>query len=101
MLLLSSPVHESIPIETREPIPAASRPGMRISGICCLFGAAASTILFAGILLLEYFGYLPDYVLVSKFHRDIELFTSVRQFGTMGLTFFLGAFISAMQNWFS
>lgn len=61
-----------------------------------LIGAAASTILFAVILLLEYFGYLPDYVLVSRFYEQVELFNNIRQFGTMGLTFFLGAFISAM-----
>ena len=61
-----------------------------------LIGAAASTILFALILLLENFGYLPDYVLVSKFYEKVALFNNIRQFGTMGLTFFLGAFISAM-----
>lgn len=61
-----------------------------------LIGAAASTILFALILLLEYFGYLPDYVLLSRFYEQVALFTNIRQFGTMGLTFFLGAFISAM-----
>ena len=61
-----------------------------------LIGAAASTLLFAFILLLENFGYLPDYVLVSKFYEKVALFNNIRQFGTMGLTFFLGAFISAM-----
>lgn len=61
-----------------------------------LIGAAASTLLFAFILLLENFGYLPDYVLVSKFYEKVSLFNNIRQFGTMGLTFFLGAFISAM-----
>jgi two-component system sensor histidine kinase PilS (NtrC family) len=61
-----------------------------------LIGAAASTSLFALILLLEYFGYLPDYVLLSRFYEQVALFTNIRQFGTMGLTFFLGAFISAM-----
>ncbi|MGI9537380.1 MAG: two-component system sensor histidine kinase NtrB [Desulfocapsaceae bacterium] len=61
-----------------------------------LIGAAASTLLFALILLLEYFGYLPDYVLVSKFYEQAALFNNIRQFGTMGLTFFLGAFISAL-----
>ena len=61
-----------------------------------LIGAAASTFLFAIILLLENFGYLPDYVLVSKFYEKVALFNNIRQFGTMGLTFFLGAFISAM-----
>src|SRR5210317_293497 len=61
-----------------------------------LIGAAASTLLFAFILLLENFGYLPDYVLVSKFYEQVALFNNIRQFGTMGLTFFLGAFISAM-----
>ncbi len=61
-----------------------------------LIGAAASTILFALILLLEYFGYLPDYVLLSRFYEEVALFANIRQFGTMGLTFFLGAFISAM-----
>lgn len=61
-----------------------------------LIGAAASTILFAFILLLEFFGYLPDYVLLSKFYEEVSLDSNIRQFGTMGLTFFLGAFISAM-----
>ena len=61
-----------------------------------LIGAAASTLLFAVILLLENFGYLPDYVLVSRFYERVALFNNIRQFGTMGLTFFLGAFISAM-----
>ncbi len=61
-----------------------------------LFGAAAATLLFALVLLLEFFGYLPDYVLLSKFYEQAALFNNVRQFGTMGLTFFLGAFISAM-----
>ena len=61
-----------------------------------LIGAAASTILFALILLLESFAYLPDYVLISQFYEQAELFSNVRQFGTTGLTFFLGAFISAM-----
>jgi two-component system sensor histidine kinase PilS (NtrC family) len=61
-----------------------------------LFGAAAATLLFALVLLLEFFGYLPDYVLLSKFYEQAALASNVRQFGTMGLTFFLGAFISAM-----
>ena len=61
-----------------------------------LFGAAAATLLFALVLLLEFFGYLPDYVLLSKFYEQAALASNVQQFGTMGLTFFLGAFISAM-----
>jgi two-component system sensor histidine kinase PilS (NtrC family) len=61
-----------------------------------LFGAAAATLLFALVLLLEFFGYLPDYVLLSKFYKQVSLSSNVRQFGNMGLTFFLGAFISAM-----
>ena len=61
-----------------------------------LFGAAAATLLFALVLLLEFFGYLPDYVLLSKFYEQAALASNIRQFGTMGLTFFLGAFISAM-----
>jgi two-component system sensor histidine kinase PilS (NtrC family) len=35
-------------------------------------------------------------VLLSKFYEQAALASNVRQFGTMGLTFFLGAFISAM-----
>jgi len=61
-----------------------------------LIGAAASSLIFGGILLLESFGYLPDYVLVSKFYEQVAFYSNVRQFGTVGLTFFLGAFISAM-----
>ncbi len=61
-----------------------------------LIGAAAASLLFAAILLLEFFGYLPDYVLVSSFYKQVTLDSNVRQFGTIGLTFFLGAFISAM-----
>ena len=61
-----------------------------------LIGAAASSILFAIILFLESLGYLPDYVLVSRHFQQVSLATNIQQFGTMGLTFFLGAFISAM-----
>jgi two-component system sensor histidine kinase PilS (NtrC family) len=61
-----------------------------------LIGAAAASLLFAAILLLEFFGYLPDYVLVSSFYKQVTFDSNVRQFGTIGLTFFLGAFISAM-----
>ncbi len=61
-----------------------------------LIGAAASTLLFALILFLESLGYLPDYVLISSFYERVSVFSNVRQFGTSGLTFFLGAFISAM-----
>ena len=61
-----------------------------------LIGAAAASLLLAAILLLELFGYLPDYVLVSSFYKRVTFENVVRQFGTTGLTFFLGAFISAM-----
>jgi len=61
-----------------------------------LIGAAASSLIFGAILMLESFGYLPDYVLVSKFYEQVAFYSNVRQFGTVGLTFFLGAFISAM-----
>ncbi len=61
-----------------------------------LIGAAASSLIFGVILMLESFGYLPDYVLVSKFYEQVAFYSNVRQFGTVGLTFFLGAFISAM-----
>ncbi|NNF46913.1 MAG: PAS domain-containing protein [Desulfofustis sp.] len=61
-----------------------------------LFGAATATLLFALVLLLDFFSYLPDYVLLSKFYEQDALSSNIRQFGTRGLTFFLGAFISAM-----
>ncbi len=61
-----------------------------------LIGAAASSLLFGVILLFESFGYLPDYVLLSKFYEQVSFYSNVRHYGTVGLTFFLGAFISAM-----
>jgi two-component system sensor histidine kinase PilS (NtrC family) len=61
-----------------------------------LIGAAASSLIFGAVLLLESLGYLPDYVIISKFYERFAVSTYVRQYGTFGLTFFLGAFISAM-----
>lgn len=61
-----------------------------------LIGAAASSIMFAIILFFESLAYLPDYVLVSSFYEQVSLTANIQQFGTTGLTFFLGAFISAM-----
>jgi len=61
-----------------------------------LIGAASSTLCYALILLLEFATYLPDYVIVSRFFKPVELFSNIHQFATKGLTFFLAAFISAL-----
>ncbi len=61
-----------------------------------LIGAAASTILYAAILLLEYLGILPDYLTHNGMLEASDLYNSVNHFATKGLTFFLAAVISAM-----
>lgn len=61
-----------------------------------LIGASASTLLYALILGLEIFNYLPDYVLFSSSFHSLDVFNSSHQFATKGLTFFLAAFISAL-----
>lgn len=61
-----------------------------------LIGAAASTLCYALILGLEFFSYLPDYVLLSRFFNPVAIFHNIHQFATQGLSFFLAAFISAL-----
>lgn len=61
-----------------------------------LIGAAASTILYATILILEFLGVLPDYLAQHELLEANDLYNSVNHFATKGLTFFLAAMISAM-----
>ncbi len=61
-----------------------------------LIGAAASTILYASILMLEFRGILPDYLAHHALLDATDLYNSVNHFATKGLTFFLAAMISAM-----
>jgi two-component system sensor histidine kinase PilS (NtrC family) len=61
-----------------------------------LIGAAASTLLYAFILVLEFLGYLPNYLLLHTAFQTPNPFVSVNLFATRGLTFFLAAFVSAM-----
>jgi len=61
-----------------------------------LIGAAASTLLYAAILVLEYLGFLPYYLTHHTLLETQNLFNSVNHFATKGLTFFLAAVISAL-----
>lgn len=61
-----------------------------------LIGAAASTCLYAVILALEFFAFLPDYILYQLSLQGQNLLNITNQFSTKGLSFFLAAFISAM-----
>ncbi len=61
-----------------------------------LIGAASSTCLYAIVLALEFFGFLPDYILYLRSLQTLDILNLTNEFATKGLSFFLAAFISAM-----
>ncbi len=61
-----------------------------------LIGAASSTCLYAIVLALEFFEFLPDYILHIRLVQTLDLLNISNEFATKGLSFFLAAFISAM-----
>ena len=61
-----------------------------------LIGAAASSLLYAAILTLEFFGLFPNYLMSHPLMETHNVFNSINHFATKGLTFFLAAVISAL-----
>lgn len=61
-----------------------------------LIGAAASTLLYGGILGLEHLEYLPQYLLNYPAVSSQNLLSSFNHFAVKGLTFFLAAIVSAI-----
>ncbi|MBE0585777.1 MAG: PAS domain S-box protein, partial [Desulfofustis sp.] len=61
-----------------------------------LIAAAASTLLYAAVLGLEFFGIVPDYLRYFGILEAHSLFASVNHFATKGLSFFLAGVISAL-----
>lgn len=61
-----------------------------------LVPAAVSTILYAGILLLEFFDFAPYYLLNTPGFSDKNVFLTIYHFSVRGLTFFLAAFLTIL-----
>jgi len=61
-----------------------------------LIAAAASTLLYGAILGLEYFKYMPEYLLYYNSVGSLSLQVSVNHFAVRGLSFFLAAIVSAL-----
>ncbi len=61
-----------------------------------LVAAAASTLEYGTILMLEFWGHLPLYLIRMGFEGNHDAMLSLNLFSVQGLTFFLAAILSAM-----
>lgn len=61
-----------------------------------IVAAAASTLLYGLILLLEALGYVPAYIAELGYHGTSTPMVSLNHFSVQGLTFFLAAILSAL-----
>ena len=61
-----------------------------------LVAASASSLLYGGILILEYLQFVPEYLTFYSFAGSQNLLIGVNHFAVKGLTFFLTAVISAL-----
>lgn len=61
-----------------------------------LIAAAAATLQYGIILLLEFFNILPDYFETFAFTPEQNLLPIANHFAALGLTFFLAAILSAL-----
>lgn len=60
-----------------------------------LIAAAAATLLYGSILLMELFGYVPDYFHYYNYNPITSIGELLNLFSVKGLTFFLAALLSA------
>lgn len=61
-----------------------------------IVAAAASTLLYGLILLLEVLGYIPEYMADLGYHGTSTPMASLNHFSVQGMTFFLAAVLSAL-----
>ncbi len=68
--------------------------GLLLYRIGALFLAATATLLYGGLLALEFFDRVPGYFLASAYRPPATILTGINLFAIYGLIFFLAALLS-------